>query len=309
MEVTTYIHKSIRRYDPTMSTSLRKMFVKDMDKRFVELALMVKRSVYNNDCFGLKKSDLQNNQMQPLSEEELKYKTSSEKIALFLLWMQTQVDNGILNISRFQDPWTNKYIYEAYRRGVIRARQELIKAGYKIPTIEEMGGIEVVLKNIYHFERIGLLEGKVFTDLKGITDAMSSQISRILTQGFLKGETSAMLARKLVATINGTGMGDLGITDTLGRFIPAARRALLLAENEISRAFADATLQEFRNWGVLEITAQVEFETMNDDKVCPRCSSLQGKVYSLDEASGVIPVHPKCRCIWLPWIEELQKYR
>jgi len=306
-EILTY--QQIKNFDPTKTTLLRNAFVKDMNKRFTELALVVKRSVYNNDCFGLKKSDLQGNQMQPVSEEEFKYKSSSEKIALFLLWLQAQTDRGILNIARFTDPWTNRYVYEAYRRGVIRARAELIKAGYKVPTIEEMGGIEVVLKNIYHVETLGLLQGKVFTDLKGITDAMSSQISRILTQGFLNGETSALIARKLVATINGTGMGDLGITDTLGRFIPAARRAEMLAETEIIRVFADATLQEFRNWGVEKITAKAEFRTAGDDKVCEKCIHLEGKVYTLDEASGVIPVHTKCRCTWEIYIEELQKYK
>jgi SPP1 gp7 family putative phage head morphogenesis protein len=305
-EVATY--KQVKNYDPTRTTLLRNAFARDMNKRFTEFTIMVKRSVYNNDCFGLNKVDLGVHQMQPLSKEELKYKTSSEKIALFLLWAQTQIDRGVLNILMFQDPWTNKYVYEAYRRGVIRARQELIKAGMKIPTIEEMGGIEVVLKNIYHVERLGLLQGKVFTDLKGITDAMSTQISRILTQGFLNGEAPALLARKLVATINGTNMGDLGITDTLGRFIPAARRAEMLARTEIIRAYAESTLQEFRNWGVEGVSAKAEFQTAGDDRVCPKCEHLQGKVYTLDEANGVIPVHPKCRCIWLPWIVDLQKY-
>lgn len=305
-EVITY--QQVKKYDPTGTTLLRNRFSNDMEKRFTEFTIVVKKSVYNNDCFGLKKVDLGIHQMQPLSEEELKYKTSSEKIALFLLWAQTQIDRGILNVLMFQDPWTNKYVYEAYRRGVIRARQELIKAGMKIPTIEEMGGIEVVMRNIYHVERLGLLQGKVFTDLKGITDAMSSQISRVLIQGFLNGEGTALIARKLVATINGTGMGELGITDTLGRFIPAMRRAEMLARTEIIRSYAESTLNEFENWGIEEVYALAEFQTAGDDKVCEICASLQGKVFTLKEAHGIIPVHPKCRCCWLPWVEELQKY-
>jgi SPP1 gp7 family putative phage head morphogenesis protein len=305
-ELTTY--QQVKKVDPTLTMRLRNAFFKDVNKRFTELALMVKRSVYNNDCFGLKKDKLQANQMQPLSEEELKYRNSSEKIALFLIWVQTQVDRGILSTARFTDPWTNRYVYEAYKMGVTRARQELIKAGMKIPTIEEMGGIDMVLKNIYHVERLGLLQGKVFTDLKGITDAMSTQISRILTQGFLNGEAPALIARKLVAAINGTGMGELGITDTLGRFIPAMRRAEMLARTETIRSFAESTLQEYRNWGIEGVSALVEFQTAGDDRVCSICEHLQGKVFTLDEASGIIPVHPNCRCCWLPWIADIQKY-
>jgi hypothetical protein len=29
-----------------------------------------------------------------------------------------------------------------------------------------------------------------------------------------------------------------------------------------------------------------------------------GKVMSLDDASGVIPVHPNCRCTWVTVLEE-----
>jgi hypothetical protein len=74
---------------------------------------------------------------------------------------------------------------------------------------------------------------RVFSDLKGITSAMDAQISRVLAQGIADGDGPALLARKLVATINGTKMGDLALTDTLGRFIPATRRAMILARTEI----------------------------------------------------------------------------
>jgi hypothetical protein len=129
-EIITY--QQVKNYDPTMTTRLRNTFAKDINKRFLELAVVIKKSVYNNDCFGLK---LQTNQMQPVPQEELKYKPSPEKVALFLVWLQQQMDRGILSIDKFQDPWTNKYVLEAYKRGVLRARQELAKAGYKVPTI------------------------------------------------------------------------------------------------------------------------------------------------------------------------------
>jgi len=306
-ETAVYTEKQIRRYDPTQTTGLRNIFAKDMQRRFTEFAVVVKKSIYNNDCFGLK--DLQKNQMQPVSEEEYKYKTSAEKIALFLLWAQVQIDRGILSIGGFQDPWANKYVYEAYRSGVIRAHQELIKAGYKIPTIEEMGGIDVVLQGISHAERLELLYSGTFTNLKGVTDAMNAQISKILTQGFLNGEAPIVIARKLVATINGTGMGELGITDTLGRFIPAARRAEMIARTEIIKAHHLATIQEYRNWGLEGIKVLAEWSSARDGKVCDKCLAMDGKVFTLDEIESLIPFHPSCRCTTVPYIEELQKYK
>jgi len=94
-------------------------------------------------------------------------------------------------------------------------------------------------------------------------------------------------------------MGDLGMTDKLGRYIPAMRRAMMLARSELIRAYATAELQEFRNWGVMGVTGEAEFRDAGDDRVCEICSSLNGKRFTLDEAEGIIPVHPSCRCCWI----------
>src|SRR3990167_1294283 len=140
-EVITY--QQVRQYDPTKTTQLRNRFAKAMRGRFLELALMIKRSVYNKDCFGLKGDGLQTHQMNPTSEKEFQNSRDAEKLALFLVWLQEQIDKGILELKLFQQvggsiegAWTNKYIYDAYSRGVIMARQELINAGYSVPTIE-----------------------------------------------------------------------------------------------------------------------------------------------------------------------------
>jgi len=118
-----------------------------------------------------------------------------------------------------------------------------------------------------------------------------------------------LLARKLVSTINGTGMGELGITDTLGRFIPAARRAEILARTEIIRAHHLGTIQEYRNQGLFNIVVKAEWKTAGDNRVCTRCASLEGQVFTLDEIEPMIPLHPQCRCIALPYVEELLKYK
>jgi hypothetical protein len=100
-----------------------------------------------------------------------------------------------------------------------------------------------------------------------------------------------LLARKLVATINGTGMGELGITDTLGRFIPAQVRAEMLSRTEIMRAFNQAQLQEFRNWGVEGISVLAEIKTAGDSRVCEilqRLSEQKGSTYGVQ---GVEPTH------------------
>lgn len=308
------IYKQSNSYDSTKTTQLRNIFARKINSKFIELGITVRKSVDFNDCFGLRTSIL-TQQMYPTGRRAFAYLTSAEKVDAFMAWLQEQVDKGILQVGQFQQigravqsAWTDQYILDSYKRGVIRARAELTNAGYDVPRVEDSGGIGAIMNLPMHMDRVGLLFTRTFNDLKGITAAMDSQISRILAQGIADGDGPALLARKMVSAINGTGAGELGITDALGRFIPASRRAMMLARTEIIRAHAEAQLQEFRNWGVIGVSALAEFQTAGDDRVCEKCASLQGKVFSLDEASGIIPVHPKCRCCWLPRIKELDKY-
>ena len=314
-EVATYTEAGRLHYDPTRTTALRNAFAIDFRRRFKELAAVVAIGVYQNDCFGLKER-LHTFQMAPPPREAYAFLRSQEKIAAFMKWLEKQVELGILTIhdldqigTAVETLWTNKYIFDSYKRGVLRARYEMSRLGVDIPPIETVGGIVTLLGLPMHLDRLGLLYTRLFTDLKGITAAMDSQISRILAQGLADGDGPRLLARKLVSTINGTGMGELGITDTLGRFIPAARRAEILARTEIIRAHHLGTIQEYRNQGLFNIVVKAEWKTAGDDRVCTRCASLEGRVFTLDEIEPMIPLHPQCRCIALPYVEELLKYK
>ena len=77
----------------------------------------------------------------------------------------------------------------------------------------------------------------------------------------------------------------------------------MIARTAIIMAFAEGQLTEFENWGVTGVTAEVEFATAGDDKVCNKCASMEGQVYTIAEARGVIPIHRNCRCMWLPVIK------
>ena len=300
-------------YDPTKTTSLRNTFARRMRVKFNELAMVVKKTVDFNDCFGLR--EIKTMQMTPAGRRAFSFPRSVEKIESFREWLQKQIDAGILQVgyarqigSGVEAAWTNQYILDSYKRGVIRARYELINAGYDVPPMEETGGINASMSLPFHIDRVGLMFTRTYNDLKGITSAMDAQISRILAQGIADGDGPALLARKLVATINGNGIGDLAITDTIGRFIPAIQRAEMLARTEIIRAHHQAMIQEYRNWALEGVIVKGEWKTAGDDRVCEKCASLEGKIFTLDEIEGMIPYHPRCRCIALPWIKELQKY-
>ena len=305
------IYKTSVLYDPTRTTALRNAWARDMNKRFLELTSAIREGVDKRDCFGLRK-EMQTLQVIPPGFRVFAFMRDPEKVATFMVWLQEQVDKGLLKVGVFQQVgkaveavWTNMYVFDSYKRGVIRARYELQKLGLDVPPIEDMN---ILFGTPFHMDRIGLLFTRVYTELKNITSAMSLQISKVLSQGLIDGDGPRLLARKLIGTINGAGMGDLGLTDTLGRFIPAQRRAEMLARTEVIRAHHIATIQEYRNWAVEGVIVKAEWMTAGDDRVCPKCAALEGKIFTLDEIEPLIPLHPMCRCIALPWIEELQKY-
>jgi len=313
MQVFTDIQ--VNNYDPTHTTTLRNAFAKAMNKRFDELTLFVKKAVVDQDCFGLSSTDMMVQQMTPPYWQQFASGSSAEKVEEFMKWMQEQVNKGILDVrvmwqlgNAVDSHWMNLYLYDSYKRGVIRARYELRKAGYDVSTIDDSGGIDSVMSLPFHVDRLGLIYTRAYNELKGVTDAMAQQISRVLAQGIADGDGMRLLARKLVSTINGTGMGDLGITDSLGRFIPAKRRAEMIARTEVIRAHHLANVMEYRNWGLLGLRVQAEWRTAGDDRVCERCSALEGKVFTLDEIEWKLPLHPNCRCIALPYVKEIKEF-
>ncbi len=117
---------------------------------------------------------------------------------------------------------------------------------------------------------------------------MDMKIGRILAEGLARGDGPMAIARELAEAVEGVGI----------------MRARTLARTEIIRAHADASLSSYREAGLEGVSVQAEFSTARDDAVCPECEALEGQVFSLDAAQGIIPVHPNCRCAFLPVVPD-----
>lgn len=292
-------YQQLRQADPTKTNVLRANFVKDMNRRFNKIKKLIFTAVVTNDVFGLNPKIQANT---GLPKKAFQFSTNPEKVEKFMGWLNRQVEQELLTVefrsqlgTASQAPWTNMYISDSYKRGADRAAYEAKKA--KMPgaqTMAERGGINAVMGTPMHMDRLGMLYTRTFSELKGITTAMDTQISKVLAQGIADGDSPAAIARKLNKTIGG-GL-DL-VTKTkagITRTIPAQVRAQTLARTEVIRAHHAATIQEYRNFGMAGVKVQAEWSTSGDDRVCPECASLEGKVYTLDEIEGLIPLHPNC---------------
>lgn len=86
------------------------------------------------------------------------------------------------------------------------------------------------------------------------------------------------------------------VVDRRASFGPLRR----IAQTEMTRANAEATLAVFEQRGFRRVEAKVEWTTRGDSRVCPRCAALEGKVFRIEEAHGLIPLHASCRCMFVP---------
>lgn len=290
------VHVRMNRYDPTRTMGLQNAWIRQLNSRFAAILRAIYTKVVVEDGFGLKLPKI-------ASYNEFAFGRSDEKVEAFMNWLKQQEAQGLLQTTTLnqygtgiEKAWTNVYIEDSYKRGLQRAQTELSKTDLTMGVPNQ--NMAYTMNNPFHVDRVGALYSRTFNELKGITAAMDTQISRVLAQGLVDGDNPMLLARKMKAIIAGGG-GDLGITDTLGRFIPAKRRAEMMARTEVIRAHHQGMIQEYENYGLLGVKVQAEWATSGFD-VCEKCAGMEGQVYTLAEIRNMIPAHPNCRCIALP---------
>jgi SPP1 gp7 family putative phage head morphogenesis protein len=118
--------------------------------------------------------------------------------------------------------------------------------------------------------------------LKGYLDdlpaAKVDKIVSILKNALSTGEHMRSVAKKIESII-----GD-------------ATRAENIARTEIVRVSNEGNLDHMEEKG----TRKAEFLSAPEDgRLCEKCARLNGKKFTIKEARGMIPIHPKCRCSFL----------
>lgn len=247
---------------------------------------------------------------QPVANTDWKYLSDAEKLAQFKLWL----DNKTLHITGdTSKEWLTNYIKQAYDKGVSRSYDDVHKvakaqagaakhakhpktskilAKYGQAKVNSLdlynGGKSSFLRSSFGHPvstaRVELLAARAHNELQGVTEAMKQQLGRALVEGMIRGDNPKKLARTLQNTV-----ADIG-----------KRRAHMIAHTEIIRSHVIGQLDALKALGVTHIKVNVEFHTAEDGKVCRKCSSLNGIVVPIDDAYDLIPLHPFCRCCFLP---------
>lgn len=274
-----------RRKDPTRTTGLRIRFEQDVNRRFTALRRLVVKAVVELDVFGLKTNT------PVVLPGQFAFDRSASKVDGFMSWLKGAEDDLIFSvrpgtslISASQNAWTNTYVESAYQKGLASAASELRGSGVSVSDT----WLQSAFFRPVHADRMGLIFTRVYSDLVGITDVMDTQISRVLAQGIGEGRGVQDIARSIVAKVDGIGRA----------------RARTLARTEVIAAHATASLSAYREAGLEGVAVRAEWATAGDEQVCAECEAMEGRVFTLDEAEGMIPLHPNCRCAFIPVIED-----
>lgn len=281
----------LNKIDPSKTGAVRRAFMADLIRRFKMLANDIHILLIEYDVLGARPvGDVLFN--VGVSKQAWKFLTADKKVAAFRRWFAQQVNTRIYSVDSDGDPWTSKYAMSAYKRGITNGFIKADKSGYKRKTGLSSITAEQFLRAAFQIpERVSkakLLATRVFEELNGVTTQMSVRMGRVLADGILRGDNPRTIARTMAADITGI----------------SRKRALVIARTEIIHAQAEGQLDAFEDLGVDEVGADVEWSTAGDDRVCPLCEELEGVVMSIEDARGLLPRHPNCRCAWIPALRD-----
>lgn len=276
--------------DPTHTTAVRIAFEQEVNKRFADFRKLVRTAVVGRDVFGLAKRATSN--ALP-GQAAYDFPKSADQVSAFMKWVDQQSSLGILGVeygtpvrSASQSAWANVYLQTSYQKGLAQAANELRSAGVQVSP-QWVGS---AFYRPINAEAVGQIYTRSYEELQNVTEVMADQMRDVLATGLADG-------------IGANELADLlsGRVDSIGR-----TRARTIARTEVISAHATATLSAYKEAGIEGVGVRAEWGTAGDDSVCPECEDMEGQTFTMEEAEGMIPLHPNCRCAWLPVVSNPQ---
>lgn len=261
--------------DPTHTKTVRRIYGQRLRGAFSRINTAIREAITEDDIFNLKDTSLFAVDKPP----DFSFDTDDAKIEGFQEWLREAQEGEVLEVIDRND---NRFIRQAYHKGLENATQDLQEAGVEVDT----ENIDQVFNLGVHQQEVQRLYTRNFTELEGITREVDRQVSRELANGFSEGHNPNKIARNISDRVNKIGK----------------TRATTLARTEVIRSHSVGQLNRYERMGVDEVTVKAELLTAQDARVCEQCAALEGNVYTLEEARGLIPVHPQCRCRHIPLV-------
>ena len=149
----------------------------------------------------------------------------------------------------------------------------------------EEGGKEQFLKigeqSLHCKKTIRSLVTEAAAMLKNIATTMVTAVIKTITGGLLRKKTAKDIAAE--------------VQEEVQQF---RQSAIAQTTDYATKTHAESQLDAFADMGHGYVSAIIE--TARDNRVCKKCAALDGKEIPIEQARSLIPVHPRCRCMWKP---------
>lgn len=289
--------------DPANILRLQLKYERALLKKITDIEKIIKYAIVDRDVFGLNEQ-FAIMQLTPPPQRAFAFETNTKKIQAFIDWLNGLINEDLLRLGVMADVgdvnefWGNVYIFESYKRGVQDIRFDLKQQG-----VYDFRDLDAVMHTPVHLNRVAQMFLRNYENLKGITSDMSKEISKFLGESFANGLWPREIAKNMVELIETGKMTDIAIKDKLGRTISTKRRASLLARTECIAAHINGAVEECLRMGYKEGQIYAEYIAGYDGRVCDECARLHMEVFTLEEIRNMIPMHPQCRCTFVPIIK------
>lgn len=263
---------------------LAKKFAGESYRRWRDAKGDVNRRVREND--GLALTD-----RGPMEGDgfgtNVRFADDASKEQAFMEWFHERLRGGVLEPVgerqlRDGGHWTAKYLRAANSSGIrdagTRMREMDITPARGRDELETMFNLPV------RTEQVATLFRRAFSEYEGITSAVEQNVSRELADALAAGENPRTVASRINEVVD-----DIGLT-----------RARTLSRTELSRSYNRGTLFRYDRNGI----ERVDILNTTPCKICKPYAKGGGGPYkgpySLDEAMGIVPIHPNCQGTYTP---------
>ena len=269
------------RFDPTGTKPIQDRFIAQLDKRYEWLKQQIGSMMLVDDAFAIV-------HRKPVGNIRFDFPTDERKVEAFRKWLSMKVRTGILSAPGASDPkepWTSEFVESTYKQSINSAFAAVSsKDSDRILLPDEAERTEFLqsmLESNIATKQLERLNTRCFENLKNVTPDMSDRMADVITEGLANGDDPFSIARALDRE-----------TD-IGR-----ARARQVARTEVVHSYAEGSLDTMEELQVEGV--DVEAEVLNGGDPCPECEEVAAQSYSIDEARGLIPVHPNCCCAPIP---------
>lgn len=285
--------------DPAGITLLWGRAFRKFNSIFRRLNARLWNLIVTYDCFGLSGRKVSH---RPQGYPDWSQLSDDQKAETFYRWLQAQIGDLFY---KDKGRWFLAFIDAAWEKGAEFARDQLSSTPDLEANVEYPDVLGFILgsgtpESFQELVDEDYSEGD-FTDYKGSRNSIRTTALR-LYQGMTAdlADTIYQILRDGLATGLHPYQVARQIRDATAMSL---RRAKVIARTEMMRAHHNASIDIYEAARVEGVKVKAEWLTAGDERVCPICASLEGKVFTLEEVRPMIPVHPSCRCVAVPFVE------